>query len=139
MTSKQLIQKHEGLKLKPYTDTIGILTIGYGRNLQNGISQTEAEYLFENDYQDALQTALSLYPRFVSLSKVRQAVLVNMAFNLGLSRLRGFVKFFAALEARDFRRASDEMLDSKWSGQVGVRAQQLAFMMTHDKWPAEED
>lgn len=120
----------EGNKAKPYTDTVGKLTIGVGRNLTDrGLSPDEVNYLLNNDINIATQDAKKLVPGFDKLDDVRQEVLVNMAFNLGLARLSGFKKFLAAVNAGDFSRASVEMLDSVWAKQVGARAIRLSNAM----------
>lgn len=120
----------EGNKAKPYTDTVGKLTIGVGRNLTDrGLSPDEVNYLLNNDIHIATQDAKKLVPAFDKLDDVRQEVLVNMAFNLGLDRLGGFKKFLAAVNAGNFAKASVEMLDSVWAKQVGARAIRLSNAM----------
>lgn len=120
----------EGNKSKPYTDTVGKLTIGVGRNLTDrGLSADEVNYLLSNDINISTQDAKKLVPGFDNLDDVRQEVLVNMAFNLGLDRLRGFKKFLSAVNSGDFAKASVEMLDSVWAKQVGARAIRLSNAM----------
>ena len=127
---KQQLQLHEGLRLKPYTCSAGKLTIGYGRNLDDvGITQDEADALLNHDIDRSVEDARDLVTNFDQLNEVRQAVVVNMMFNLGKSRLSKFVKMLNALEHDDFDRAADEMLDSKWARQVGNRAVELAQLM----------
>ena len=127
---KQQLQLHEGLRLKPYTCSAGNLTIGYGRNLDDvGITQDEADALLNHDIDRSVEDARDLVTNFDQLNEVRQAVVVNMMFNLGKSRLSKFVKMLNALEHDDFDRAADEMLDSKWARQVGNRAVELAQLM----------
>lgn len=126
---KQLIL-HEGKRSKPYRDSVGKLTIGIGRNLDDsGLSDSEILYLFHNDILRVSMELEGAFPWFVRLSEHRQHALIDMTFNLGLSRLLGFKRFLTAMAAGDFNRASVEMLDSKWAGQVGLRAQTLATMM----------
>jgi lysozyme len=126
--AKALIKKHEGLRLKPYMDSEGIPTIGYGRNLAVGITKEEAELLFENDFRKAFNHA-SRFTWFHALSPERKQVIVNMIFNLGPHGFGTFQKMIAALEEHDYDRAADEMVDSKYATQVGKRAQELAVMM----------
>lgn len=128
---KVQIVKHEGLKLKPYRDTVGKLTIGVGRNLDDrGISADEAAMLLDNDI-DAVWKELSaaLPGVFTSLDDTRQHVMLDMAFNMGVPGLMKFQKMIKAVAARDFALAAVEMLDSKWAKQVGERADNLAAMM----------
>lgn len=126
--------RHEGLKLKLYIDTVGKVTIGIGRNIEDvGITTDEAHYLLSNDIDQAIRGLTARYPWFVDLDPVRQAVLVNMAF-MGLGKLAGFVKMLAAVSHKQYGLASDEMIASKWAGQVGSRAGELAAQMRTGKW-----
>lgn len=123
------IKRHEGLRLHPYRDTVGKLTVGYGRNLDDlGITGEEAEALLENDLGRVMRRLAPL-PAFRDLDDVRQAVLINMAFNLGYGGLLKFKRMWAAIEAADYDEAARQMLDSLWARQVGRRATELADMM----------
>ena len=123
----------EGLRLQPYRCTAGALTIGYGRNLDAvGITQEEADIMLRADVEIAEKGAQALVgTAWDNLSTARQAVLINMTFNLGRTRLAAFKNFLAALRASDYQTAADEMLDSRWATQVGDRAQRLARQMRH--------
>lgn len=123
------LPKDEGYQDMPYKDSLGILSIGIGRNLEKGLSQDEIIFLFGNDLKAADKAARAVFPSFDSLSETRKAVLVNMAFNMGQSRLSGFVKMFGALADGKYDEAADQMLASKWAVQVGSRAQRLAAAM----------
>jgi lysozyme len=131
---KNMLIRHEGLKLKPYRDpVVGKLTIGVGRNLDDvGISEDEAMYMLENDIRRAEETAGHCCAAhgvlFESLPEDARLVLIDMAFNLGY-RLKSFRKMFAALKRGDFIEAAKEMLDSRWARQVGHRAEELAEIM----------
>lgn len=133
MNSKTLIKRHEGLRLKPYKDTEGILTIGYGHNLEEGIPKEVALMLFEHKMNQVYSECL-MFDWYRLLNHARQAVIENMLFNLGLTRFRGFKKMIKALEERDYDKAAIEMMDSKWSRQVGDRAVELAEMMRTRYW-----
>ena len=123
---EQLI-RHEDLRLKPYRDTAGKLTIGCGRNLDDvGISREEAFLLLDNDILRAQTGVIRELPWSVELDRPRFEVLVNMAFNMGVGGLLGFKKFLAALREGHLEAAAKEMLDSLWSQQVGRRADELA-------------
>lgn len=125
-----LLIQHEGEKLHPYRCTAGKLTIGVGRNLDDkGISIKESRFLLQNDLEDAERDARTFCVEFGYLLPARQAVLIDMAFNLGLGGLLNFKKFQKALDRKDFDAASKEMLDSAWAKQVGQRAQTLSTMM----------
>ena len=134
MDIQALIKKHEGLRLKPYTDTVGKLTIGYGRNLSdNGISRYEAELMLVSDIEDVYRD-LSCFKWVGDLNSAREAVIVDMVFNLGLTRFKKFKKTIAHISAGDYYLASIEMLNSKWAKQVGRRAITLSHMMKTGEW-----
>lgn len=124
---KQDLVRDEGLRLMPYRCTAGKLTIGVGRNLDDvGLTEAEALYLLEQDL-DRVQADLDrTMPWWRALSERRQQALANMAFNLGITHLRGFRNLLAALQAGDYDRAASEALASKWAAQVGGRAQRIA-------------
>ena len=125
----ELLKKHEGYRRFPYLDTVGVQTIGYGRNLQNvGISEVEASQLLSNDIGRAVVELISM-SYFKDLSDVRKAVLVDMVVNLGFPRFSAFRKLDRALRRGEFDLAKDEMLDSLWAHQVKGRAVELAEMM----------
>jgi lysozyme len=131
---KAQLVRHEGLRLRPYRCTAGKLTIGVGRNLEDrGISEDEARVLLENDVAQVESELAKALPWFVRLDEVRQRVLINMGFNLGVPGLLAFKQTLAAVERGDYTAASDRMLDSKWARQVGARATELAAMMKEGK------
>ena len=130
----QLID-HEGLELKPYRCTAEKLTIGVGRNIEDrGISEDEARYLLKNDIKIVEDELLAQKPEVAGLDSVRQRVLVDMGFNLGIPTLMKFQKMWAAIEAEDFRLAADEAMDSRWAKQVGRRAERLCQAMATGEW-----
>jgi len=123
------LERHEGLRLKPYLDTVGKLTVGYGRNLEDvGISRDEADFMLDNDI-DQVERQLETIDEYRDLDPVRQTVIANMAFNLGFAGLMGFKNMWSAIDRRDWDRAAKEMLNSKWARQVGVRAVELSEIM----------
>jgi len=126
---------HEGMRRKPYRCTAGKLTIGVGRNLDDrGISPDEAMYMLANDIRDSRRELSAAFPWFDKLDEVRQAVLIDMCVNLGLSRLQGFRNTLALIGVGKYEAAAQEMLDSKWAEQVGRRAQRLSRMMATGRW-----
>jgi len=121
------LMRDEGLQLKPYKDTVNKLTIGYGRNLDdNGISEAEAAAMLDNDMLGVLDDLDRELPWWRDLREPAARGLANMAFNLGLPRLLGFVKMLDALASEEFHLAAGEALDSRWAGQVGNRATRIA-------------
>lgn len=128
--TKELIKFHEGFSGKPYKDTVGKLTIGYGRNLEDsGISIDEAESLLDNDVRKCLADILVVFPDFFAYPERVQMALLDMRYNLGLVGFLGFRKTIDLVKKQDFLAASKEMLDSKWAQQVGRRAEFLSNMM----------
>jgi len=129
MNREQLIQelkRDEGVVLTLYKCSAGKNTIGVGRNVDDrGITEDESDYLLSNDIDLCVKELEGTFPWFQTLSDTRQRVMVNMCFNLGLSRLMGFRKFLAAMEAGEWETAGVEMLDSKWERQVGPRSTRL--------------
>ena len=123
------LERHEGLRLKPYLDTVGKLTVGYGRNLEDvGISRDEADFMLDNDI-DQVERQLETVDEYRDLDPVRQTVIANMAFNMGFAGLMGFKNMWEAIGRRDWNSASKEMMQSKWARQVGVRAVELSEIM----------
>ena len=137
MTDKltDMLVDHEGMKRKPYRCTAGKLTIGVGRNLDDrGISPDEAMYMLANDIRDSRRELSAAFPWFDKLDEVRQAVLIDMCVNLGLSRLQGFRNTLALIGVGKYEAAAQEMLNSKWAEQVGRRSQRLSRMMATGRW-----
>lgn len=125
-----LLIKHEALKLKPYHCTAGKLTIGVGRNLDDvGISEEEALYLLDQDLKRVEMETRKAFKWFKDLDEVRQDIVLNMVFNLGISRFSKFKKTIKHIELGEYDQASVEMLNSSWANQVGERANELSEMM----------
>ena len=142
---------HEGLRLQVYKDTLGIDTIGIGRNLEDrgitkeeldwmdipsmdavyeyGITEADAMHLAKNDVQIVEEELVRAHPCVEELDAVRQLVLMDMAFNMGVPRLCKFKKMWNAIHEKKFDVASKEMLDSRWANQVKSRAVKLANAM----------
>jgi lysozyme len=147
---------HEGLRLQVYKDTLGIDTIGIGRNLEDrgitkeeldwmdipsmdavyeyGITEADAMYLAKNDVQIVEEELVRAHPCVEELDAVRQLVLMDMAFNMGVPRLRKFTKMWNAVHEKKFDIAAKEMLDSRWAVQVKSRSTKLAHAMHHGEF-----
>lgn len=136
MNKIELIKKHEGLRLRPYTCSAGKITIGYGRNIEdNGISEEEAELMLCNDVSSIESELKNKFYWFSNLSEVRKSAITNMAFNLGMPTFKKFKNTISAIESQDWDQAANEMLNSKWALQVKGRATELAKMVRTNEWP----
>lgn len=126
---------HEGTvkaggRHRMYTDSVGKITIGYGRNLSDrGLSDSEAAFLLNNDMADVVEECRREFSWFDKLDDTRQEVILNMVFNLGMPKFKKFKKTIAHIEQRKFTMAGEEMLNSKWARQVGIRALELSREM----------
>lgn len=137
---------HEGLRLKVYDDAtghpigpgstlIGHPTCGIGRALDtNGISEQEAYSLCTNDIDARVRSLTSSLDFWDQLDDVRQNVLLEMAFQLGVGGLLDFRRMLAALRARDWQAAATAGLDSGWARQVPDRARTLMWMLASGAW-----
>lgn len=136
-TLREQIKADEGLRLKPYMDTTGHVTIGYGHRIPD-ISPAEAADILQRDIEQHVADLFHAYPFVQGLSAPRQIALCNMAFNMGLPRLSQFVNMWDAIQRGDFNRAADEMLASRWAEQVGQRAMRLAAVMRDGLVPVND-
>jgi lysozyme len=126
---RQLIA-HEGMRTKPYKDTVGKLTIGCGRNLDDrGITEAEALVLLNNDIDGVEKDLDRVLPDWRAFSMKRQIALADLMFNIGVNKFLGFERMIDALKVRDFQEAARQMLLSRWADQVGLRARTLAKNM----------
>ena len=140
------VARDEGVRYVAYQDSVGLWTIGYGhllgqRRRMDEITFSEAEALLDWDLKSAEANVRRLVPNFIRWAtnnnldapqprnQSRARALVNMAFNLGITRLAGFKKFIDAVNAEDWATAAVEMMDSKWATQVGDRAKRLRDMI----------
>lgn len=125
-----LLIKHEGLQTKVYTCPAGKLTIGIGRNLEDrGITEIEAEYLLNNDIVHCHNQLSSSLPFYDKLDDIRQEVLINMCFQMGLYGLLKFKNTLSFIEQGNYVNASAEMLNSKWALQTPNRAKELSKIL----------
>lgn len=123
----------EGLRLSAYQDSLGYWTIGCGRLIDarkgGRITVPEAMLLLENDIARVESEVRARWPWFDTLDAVRQDVVLNMAFNLGVAGLAGFRVTLGHIEAGRYQEAADAMLRSRWASQVHDRADRLADKM----------
>jgi len=105
------LQASEGFRTTLYTDTTGHETIGYGWNVQAGITRYQAGALLNAQVSEII-LLIQQYWWFAKLDEVRAGVIVEVAFNQGISSLLHYVKMLAAVGAQDWATASAELLDS---------------------------
>ena len=150
---RELIALGEGCRDTVYQDSLGIPTIGIGCNLQDkrqpGSHKIYGDRLrcadpwrfipTKDQIDEIFSSSLSnvkknvdLFSSYESLSPLRQAILIDMIFNLGPGRLAKFKKFRQAVESGDFTAAANEMKNSRWFYQVGQRGQRDVYIMEHD-------
>ena len=133
-----LLKLHEGFVSHCYDCGEGYKTIGFGRlldkKLGGGITEEEAEYLLKNDVDKSVIVLQNKLNFFSDLSEVRKTVLIDMYFNMG-NRLFKFEKTLEHVKNKNFTEAAEEMLNSRWAGQVGQRAVRLSKMMESDEYP----
>ena len=131
-----MLVEHEGERLKMYQDSKGIWTVGVGHNIQErGISKAVSQLMLEEDIAEARRDA-GTFSWFADLDEARQAVIIDMIFNMGLPRFSGFKKTIAFIEGGMFQAASLEMLDSKWAREdvQRSRSELLSRMMSTGDW-----
>ena len=129
------IHDEEGYRAKPYRCSSGALTIGIGYNLDAGMPFDEAVLLMRHRIDKIRRALLERLEWFPKLNEARQAALLSMAYQMGLSGLLGFRRTLASIGSGDYEAASREMLDSKWARQTPARAQRTAYMMRYGKFP----
>ena len=122
-------RRYEGLSVMPYQCPRGHLTIGYGHNLEHGISKEMADFILQQDMTLAEKSVSKQFLWWKKLNEVRQYVLVDMCFNMGINKLCYFKKMLSAVQRGDYQTAAAEMINSRWASQVGYRAIELAKMM----------
>ena len=119
----------EGRKERVYTDTVGKLTVGVGRNISDrAFSDDEIDLMLANDIKLVEQALDRNLPWWRQMNDARQNVLANMCF-MGIGTLLGFVNTLAAMKEGRYEDAAKGMLASKWATQVGNRAKRLAEVM----------
>jgi len=119
----ELIKKHEGYRKHTYKD-VTTKSIGYGINLKYGLTKEEAELLLRHRLK-IVYRELVRYDWFLKLPYTKQNVLINMGYNMGITKLLKFKKMIKALKVLDFKKAGYEMYKSKWYNQTGYRAKEL--------------
>jgi lysozyme len=146
-TIEQRIERHEGLRLSAYRDSLGKLTIGVGRCLDTHpfspieiahighdgrskpITEEQAYWLLDRDIQACRITVEHSFPWATDMTQIRQEVLIEMVFQMGIVTLLKFVNTLAAMKAGNYDAAANGMLQSAWHSQTPARAEELANLM----------
>jgi lysozyme len=129
------LRRDEDVRKFPYTDTAGKLTIGVGHNLTDkGLSDAAIDFILEEDINDVIDELNVELPWVEDIGAERSSVILNMAFNLGVTKMKGFTKFLQAARVGDWETAANEMRDSEWARQVGDRAVRLEQQMRTGAW-----
>ena len=140
----EMLKRHEGEVVTNgrhliYKCPAGHWTIGIGRNVDIngglGLSEEEVNFLLEGDIARIIKELSSEYRWFADLDDVRKDAMIDISFNLGATRLRGFKRALAAMDVADYKMAATEFLDSKWSRTVKGRSVELASMIATGEYP----
>tara|TARA_X000000950_G_C13615080_1_gene536974 strand:+ start:231 stop:668 length:438 start_codon:yes stop_codon:yes gene_type:complete len=136
----KMLKRHEGVKSHAYKCSAGFITVGVGRNLDEnggiGLSDSEIDMLLANDIARVDQELKDRFVWYSELDSVRRDAMIDIAFNLGITKLLRFEKALSAMESQDYFLASEEFNDSRWSDQVGERADELCDMIETGEYRA---
>lgn len=139
------VKKAEGFRLKAYRCSAGVLTVGYGHNCESSpvpgvkkvgdsISHEQAEVLFERDLSKCVWQVRENLPWVINLNAPRQAVLYEMAFQLGLGGMLGFKNTLLHIERGNYADGAAGFLSSKWAKQTPGRVRRLAAQLHSGEW-----
>lgn len=124
------LKAHEGVRTHAYRCSAGKLTIGVGRNIDAdggiGLNEIEINLLLVVDVERCTEELFTHLPWTMKLDTVRREAMINLCFNLGITKLKQFKRALTYMEAGDYLKAADEFLDSRWAKQVGYRADEIA-------------
>lgn len=132
------LKRDEGCRLKAYKDTLNVWTIGYGHaHVAPGTvwTQAQCDAALIADIQEAQRQLDAHLPWWRTLDPVRQDVLANLCFNMGITALLGFTNTLAAIKAHDFKRGAAGLLASRYAVQVGARCTRLAQLLVSGQRP----
>jgi len=133
--AKSMIKRHEGLRLQPYKDTEGHMTVGYGHKIKGGedfskgISMEQANALFEQDYAEHKAAATKNIPGFDKMSAQQQAAMTDLTFNMGPNWIDKWPKLKEQLASGQYEAASQNLLSSKYASQVKGRSSEIAGLV----------
>ena len=134
------LEYDEGCKYEIYLDHLGLPTFGighlvteddpeHGQEVGTAVTEERVIEVFEKDVQVTIDECKKLYDDWFDLPDEVQLIIANMMFNMGRPRLSQFKGMKAGVDERDWNRAADEMVDSKWYRQVTNRADRLVTRM----------
>lgn len=128
---RAMLASEESIRFKPYTDSVGKLTIGIGHNLtDNGISQAICDAMFQEDIYEVMDDLDKELPWWQNLDDVRARVFADLCFNMGITTLCTFTKMINASVSQDWSVAAIELRNSKWFTDVGpIRGNKLVNML----------
>jgi len=137
------LKRDEGQKLYVYKDSLGILTAGVGHNCESHneglelgqiISQAQSDTWLVQDISVAKNSLIHALSWVLQLDEIREAVLINMCFNMGISKLLSFRNTIDLVRIGNYPAAAVNMLQSRWAAQVGARATRLSTQMSLGTW-----
>ena len=138
MDLKSQLLREEGAESCAYQDSLGYWTIGVGRLIDSrkggGLSSDEIDFLLENDIKTKTREVLLALPWMPRLSEPRQAVLIGMAFQMGIGGLLKFKRMLGSIEDGQYVEAAEEMVKSRWAMQTPKRAYRMAQQMETGEW-----
>jgi len=137
---REELAEDEGCKFEIYLDHLGLPTFGIGALIKDGdpecgqpvgtpVDEERVRQRFSLDIAVTIEDCKVLYDDFDDLPEECQLVIANMMFNMGRPRLSKFKGMKAGVDARDWNKAAEEMVDSRWHDQVPNRAKRLVKRM----------
>lgn len=132
------LRRDEGERLTVYQDTLGVWTLGVGRNVDGahggGITKVESAYLLQNDITTKTAELEKRAPWIWQMSEPRIGVFLNMAFQLGVEGLMKFNQTLRLAEQGEYFECSRQMLKSLWAQQTPERALRMSKQMAKGEW-----
>ena len=126
------LKNEEGFRAKPYTDSRGVMTIGYGTNIGEGITHMEAEYLLRERLAAMHEGLTKELPWLSCAPQGQQSAILDMGYQLGVHGVPEFQDMLAALEAGDCPAAKVAALDSDWARETPKRAERVTAFLCED-------
>lgn len=133
---EQLLELHEGRRNTVYRCTAGKLTIGIGHNLEaNPISDAAIDVILDDDITAVERDLERTYPWYARLDHVRKMAMVDLCFNLGITKLKMFLTTMREMSLGNFEAAANALTDSLWFKQVGTRGPRIVRMIRTGEYP----